>query len=488
MGCCVAAAAAGEADGNLTRPPDVYGVVTPEWVAQQLGPAARVGGVTVEQIGSQGIDGRERNDGGGNSGSRIVRLRLREVSGADEALGGAESLVLKWAAFKHVPAIPFPMRVAHVVLFGLKPSNLFRVEHYFFSHAAEQIASRGVGIPKVHLSALKDAGDPGACCRLFCDCRAPLVHTLLMQDCAGYVTGGAPFAATDERRAAAALRNVARLHRATWGRQSTWAADLDNIVGGGGLATAPIALFGLRYGAAAKKRGFARTSAPRQVAAAWGEQNDPRGDPGLEAVRRIATDPGFEPAFAWLQQQWRELLPRLGCTEPQCMVHGDFHHWNNLFGPKGDDDIVLIDWQYFGLGRPAYEVAHFLVTSVASGDGSADERLLRQYHEALTGPDGAGPAPDYPYEEWERDVRLAIVDAAVTMCLSYGTRNFGVKYTPSVYRRAAADDKQREIAEGGMILTSRCWERLVLLHRSRPGCFAESAPAAAGDESAPLLT
>eukprot|EP00756_Hemistasia_phaeocysticola_P007485 Hpha_TRINITY_DN14281_c0_g1::TRINITY_DN14281_c0_g1_i1::g.22127::m.22127 len=483
MGClCVREKGAGGDVACLMEPPDRPGVVTPGWLAAQLqillrqDGAVTIDALNVDQLRASGADGRERTDGGGNSGSKIVRIRLSGLKGAESILGQSESVVLKWAKFKEVPDIPFPMRVAQVMLFGIRPADLFRVEHFFFQNCAAAVREAGLRLPEIYLSALRDGQEPGACCRLMCDCRADLTHTILMEDLTEY-SAARPFSSVGEDRASLALTNVARLHRSTWGGNAQWESGLDRVVGGGGFSTSCIGLFGLRgAGVSSKKPDFATSKTPFAVHSDWGTKNIPKGDSGLEFVKKVAEKESFLQAFKWVQGQWATLHPRLGSLDPQCMVHGDCHHWNNLYSKSGKD-VVLLDWQYFGAGRVAYEIVYFLATGVDVGDGEVDKRLLAAYHAELT----REGRIDYSLQQLERDVRLAIVDAAVTMALSYGGRTFGIRYKPSVYKRAVQDEKQRDYAIGGMFIAARIWERLVHMYEREPGYFNSQDPAAESD-------
>ena len=204
-------------------------------------------------------------------------------------------------------------------------------------------------------------------------------------------------------------------------------------------------MFGLQgSGVYAKKKQFAGSKGPQGLYKIWGVGNaNAGGDIGLRAIQEVASDPTLRKALTDLQQNWSRIFPHLGSIDPQCMVHGDFHHWNNLFGER-EDDVMLIDWQYFGAGRPMYELVHFLNSGVDVTTVRDDEELLQAYYEALVDPASSFPVPQLTYDELMRHYKLAVVDGAVSMCISLGTSTMGVSYTPKDYMNMAKCPKQRD--------------------------------------------
>ena len=61
---------------------------------------------------------------------------------------------------------------------------------------------------------------------------------------------------------------------------------------------------------------------------------------------------------------WADEAAQTARLAPQTMVHGDFHGGNHLFNPH--DACRVIDFQFFGTGRVADEVAYFFTMCVAS--------------------------------------------------------------------------------------------------------------------------
>eukprot|EP01060_Flectonema_neradi_P002913 TRINITY_DN11825_c0_g1_i1.p1 TRINITY_DN11825_c0_g1~~TRINITY_DN11825_c0_g1_i1.p1 ORF type:complete len:514 (+),score=64.75 TRINITY_DN11825_c0_g1_i1:48-1544(+) len=447
-------------EGLLRQPPDRPGVITPQWVTREMkrgGVDIEIDDVIVEQITSANIDNEQRGDGGGISGSRILRLRLVYTSGTRKKLpNGADTLVLKWTSFRHVPPMPITLRIAQVILFKVDQANLFRTEH-FFMRDVRDVHKWGVKTAKTYSTAKQEGKNPSDIARLACDSRANLITMALMEDIGKYKTPAPPFAPVSRNKAAAALRNVARLHKSTWGKMGKFKTDLVDIYGNKGFATSHTGLNGLKgTGAHKKKKNFAKSNAPENLVKKW-NVGILKTDKGIQAIARAASNPILLQAFKDLQANWSTVYPNLGNDTPQCMVHGDFHHWNNLYG-ETDDDVMLIDWQYFGCGRVSYELLYFFNAGIDFTTVEDDVKLLQEYYNSLV--EGVNP-PQITFGELLLDFRYAIIDACVTMCLSLGERTMGVSYTVSDYMKFAQDPKQRDFAVGGMMLSGRMFDRLV---------------------------
>lgn len=137
----------------------------------------------------------------------------------------------------------------------------------------------------------------------------------------------------------------------------------------------------------------------------------------VTAVRRFCPNPvnldywwrvvrgSIAPILTWLNSQnadplsglFTELTKRaatlveaalpLWANTPPTPVHGDLRHENVLhqFGAA-----VLLDWEFFGLGDPALDVAAFLHRSQANFIGEAQEEWLARYLASFDQPGLAG--------------------------------------------------------------------------------------------------
>jgi Ser/Thr protein kinase RdoA (MazF antagonist) len=102
------------------------------------------------------------------------------------------------------------------------------------------------------------------------------------------------------------------------------------------------------------------------------------------------------------------LYPAFNDKTPQCMVHGDFHHWNNMtrkVGTTEEVEVVLLDWQMWGHGTAAREIAYFMNLSI-DVDYDRDMKLLRFYHAQLV----ARGVTNYSYEKFFYDWVIAQIE------------------------------------------------------------------------------
>jgi hypothetical protein len=88
-------------------------------------------------------------------------------------------------------------------------------------------------------------------------------------------------------------------------------------------------------------------------------------------------------------------------AEPWTLLHGDYRLDNVLFRPNGE--LVVLDFQGLGSGRPAIDVAYFITTALTAEHRDNEEPLLRTYHDALV----AAGVSSYSFEQLVRDGELA---------------------------------------------------------------------------------
>jgi hypothetical protein len=104
-------------------------------------------------------------------------------------------------------------------------------------------------------------------------------------------------------------------------------------------------------------------------------------------------------------RQFRELVATFTAHEPHSVtvIHGDCRADNMLYDALGGDvPVVVVDWQTVGAGPGLLDVAYLLGTGLdPDARLAAEERLVRDYHDAITAADVAG----YPWEQCWEDYR-----------------------------------------------------------------------------------
>jgi len=101
-----------------------------------------------------------------------------------------------------------------------------------------------------------------------------------------------------------------------------------------------------------------------------------------------------------IQERIPDLCAALGAA-PWTLLHGDYRLDNVLFRPDGE--IVVLDFQGLGLGRPAVDVAYFITTALTAEHRDEEQRLLRTYHDALV----AAGVTTYSFDDLVHDGNLA---------------------------------------------------------------------------------
>lgn len=108
------------------------------------------------------------------------------------------------------------------------------------------------------------------------------------------------------------------------------------------------------------------------------------------------------PVIAWLDDI-DDRLPEMSnslVAAPWTLVHGDFRLDNLLFRPDGE--IVVLDYQGVGYGRPGFDVAYFITTALDPQHKFAETDLLHAYHDELL----AAGVTEYAWDELLIDCTL----------------------------------------------------------------------------------
>lgn len=113
----------------------------------------------------------------------------------------------------------------------------------------------------------------------------------------------------------------------------------------------------------------------------------------------------------------RERLVGWLARPPATLLHGDFRIDNLLFaGPSADSPVVLLDWQLSGVGRPALDLAYFLVQGAAPNERRAAETaLIAHYRETLAAAGGESLLTGF-----DEDYRLAAAYCLVYPVCAWG--------------------------------------------------------------------
>ena len=71
-------------------------------------------------------------------------------------------------------------------------------------------------------------------------------------------------------------------------------------------------------------------------------------------------------------------------ARPRTFRHGDYRLDNMFFGPEGDDDFAVLDWQVSAVGTGVYDVVYFMAGSVPTDLRRQIEReIVEEYHAVL---------------------------------------------------------------------------------------------------------
>ena len=404
-----------------------------------IAPGTRVRTCAQHPIVTVSVTGEAREDGGGLSGPQLVRLRLAYEGGA-----GPAQMVAKfgnWGDKQHMPAWPWQSRLLQVVG-NLRLEEQFRREILFYQDVHPHL--QGLRLPRVYYVAMTAAPLVRAWSYVLFDTRTPLRFCVLMEDLAVDHFAAVPLGASlPFPRAKQALMNIAQLHAFGWQLPRLW-AQLQ-------LRPTPWLTF-LRADEGLQRRqrdkcvrtNFVPTflhrwaQHPRQPAAA-------RGVSLLQEPEVVAMLTAFTASCA----TWADDAALTARLAPQTIVHGDFHGGNHLFHPH--DACCVIDFQFFGTGRVADEVAYFFTLSFDPAP-EAEEELLHLYHHALV---EAG-VPDYPYGQFLHEYRVS----TLTLLLGHLVRATTF-LKPSADDKLAQNRKQAELLHVGELSRARLMKRAV---------------------------
>ena len=102
---------------------------------------------------------------------------------------------------------------------------------------------------------------------------------------------------------------------------------------------------------------------------------------------------------------------------PRTLIHNDVQGNNLLVAEDGEPSLAVVDWQLTTAGRPAPDLARFLVGYLDTADRRGHEdRLLQIYHSLLT----ERGVTDYSLKQCRDDYRMALVMTASRLATGVG--------------------------------------------------------------------
>jgi hypothetical protein len=419
--------------------------ITTAWLTSALrstgviAPETRVRTCVHHPIVALSVTGEPRDDGGGLSGSQLVRLQLAYEGGA-----GPAQMVAKcgnWGDKQHMLAWPLKSRLLQVIG-NLRLEEQFRSEMLFYQDIHPHL--QGLRLPRVYYVGLTDVPPVQAWSYVLFDTRTPLRFCVLLEDLAVDQFVPVPLGASlPFARAKQALVNIAQLHAFGWQQSHLWAQMH--------LRPTPwLPLLRADEGLQRRQRDkFVHTNFIPTFLHRWaqhpGQSTDARGVSILQKPVIVAMLTALNASFG----TWVDEAATTARLAPQTMVHGDFHGGNHLFNPH--DACRIVDFQFFGTGRVADEVAYFFTMSV-DPDPEAEAELLRLYHHTLVEVGVHG----YPFETFLHEYHVA------TLTLLLGNLVRSTTFLkPSTYNKLAQNRKQAELLHVSELGRTRMMRRAV---------------------------
>lgn len=109
-------------------------------------------------------------------------------------------------------------------------------------------------------------------------------------------------------------------------------------------------------------------------------------------------------------QHWYKLAQRFQAYKGLTLAHNDAHFWNFLYPIGSGIDAKLIDWQFYGVGIAARDLAYMIALHLFPNRRREYEmELLKYYHDSLQ---RAG-ITNYGFDELLLDYRFSIIESLV---------------------------------------------------------------------------
>jgi hypothetical protein len=121
----------------------------------------------------------------------------------------------------------------------------------------------------------------------------------------------------------------------------------------------------------------------------------------------------------------RVLLDRMSARTNVTLVHRDAHLWNFLFPRDSAGQVRMIDWQLYGNGFGANDLAYMIALFWHPERRERyEQELLRLYHSTLTEHGVTG----YGYDDLETDYRIGVI-----RCIGVPVEQWNLKLWPAIW-------------------------------------------------------
>lgn len=109
-----------------------------------------------------------------------------------------------------------------------------------------------------------------------------------------------------------------------------------------------------------------------------------------------------------LDEKLHIIAKQFNALQPLTLVHGDYKI-SNIFvdnSNNNEPNVFAIDWQWFGQGNAAIDVAYFLATSVHKDDLNKLDQLLKIYYHSLL----QNGITNYSFEIFYKQFQICWID------------------------------------------------------------------------------
>ena len=116
---------------------------------------------------------------------------------------------------------------------------------------------------------------------------------------------------------------------------------------------------------------------------------------------------GYLTALASYRGRFEPLSERILCGRNLTLTHGDSHFWNFLYPTGSTGRVKIIDWQSYGVGVGAMDLAYMVAMHwFPSRRKDHEIPLLRHYHGQLL----ANGVSGYSFDDLMLDYRWSILE------------------------------------------------------------------------------